>query len=251
MDFGLYARVLWRFRLLVVTGTILAVVLATLSVVRVDSDGLAYRQSELWMANMRLLVTQTGFPEGRLYAETRDEETGDQPVPPGVAVADPGRFNVLAILYAKLATSDPVRRELMRDGPIRGRILAQPLRDEQSGTLLPLIDLTAIAASQAGAITLAERAAGALNRYLSNQQRANDVPSTDRVILQTIEEPRKAELYQPRSKTIAIVVLLAVMLATCGLAFLLENTRRRERAVEEPGEPSEPGLRRAEHQRTA
>jgi hypothetical protein len=248
MDFGLYARVLWRFRFLVAVGAILATSLASLSVVRVSSDGLTYRQSQLWMSNIRLLVTQTGFPEGRLYAQTRDQTSKDQPVPPGVAVADPARFNVLAILYAQLATSDPVRRLMLKEGPARGRIIAQPLRDEQSGTLLPLMDLTTISQSPRGAITLAERAARALNTYLSDQQRVNQVPSTDRVVLQTLVQPREAELYQPRSKTIAIVVFLVVMLATFGLALLLENTRPRNRAIEDAAEA---GVRRTKHRRTA
>ena len=67
MDFGLYVRVLWRFRLLVVLGLILALSLAMLSFVRVGTDGVTYRQTELWASTTRLLVTQTGFPEGRLY----------------------------------------------------------------------------------------------------------------------------------------------------------------------------------------
>ena len=36
MDFRLYARVLWRFKLIVVIGFVLAVALAMLSVVRVS-----------------------------------------------------------------------------------------------------------------------------------------------------------------------------------------------------------------------
>ena len=37
--------------------------------------------------------------------------------------------------------------------------------------------------------------------------------------------PRGAEIFQPRSKTMPIVIFLAVMFATVGLAFLLENLR--------------------------
>ena len=35
--------------------------------------------------------------------------------------------------------------------------------------------------------------------------------------------PRRAEIFRPRSKTMPIVIFLAVMFATVGLAFLLEN----------------------------
>src|SRR5215207_7640957 len=113
MDFRLFARVLWRFRLLVLLGFILATALSMLALVQVSAEGLKYRQSELWASTTRLLVTQTGFPEGRLYAQQPDMTTN-----PGVPVADPGRFNNLAILYSELATSDPVRRLMRQDGPI-------------------------------------------------------------------------------------------------------------------------------------
>ena len=69
MDLKLFVSVLWRFRLLVAMGILLAVSLAMLSMVRVGTDGIAYRQTELWSSTTRLGVTQRGFPEGRLFAE--------------------------------------------------------------------------------------------------------------------------------------------------------------------------------------
>ncbi len=54
MDFQLYARVLWRFKLLVVLGLMLAIALATLSLVSVSGDGLTYRQNELWSSTTRV-----------------------------------------------------------------------------------------------------------------------------------------------------------------------------------------------------
>ena len=50
MDFRLYGRVLWRFRLVIAIGLLLALVLAFLSVVRVNSHGLSYRDTRLWEA---------------------------------------------------------------------------------------------------------------------------------------------------------------------------------------------------------
>ena len=65
MDFQLYGRVIWRFRLLVVVGFLVASAFAVLSVARVSSDGVSYRQQELWSSTTRLGVTQVGFPWGR------------------------------------------------------------------------------------------------------------------------------------------------------------------------------------------
>lgn len=245
MDFKLYARVLWRFRIIVLLGLILAMALALLSTVRVGRHGTTYRDPELWSSTMRLLVTQNGFPEGRLYAQgpaTPGAGATTTPGPTtklGIPVVDPARFNTLAILYAELATSDSVRQLMRRDGPVRGQIVASPLRDEQSGTLLPLIDLAAISTSPREAVMLALRGANALNAYLAEQQRANNVPAADRVLVQTIVRPKGARLFQPRSKTMPIVIFLVVMLAIMGLAFLLENLKPRAR---EAGGPQESDL---------
>jgi hypothetical protein len=235
MDFKLYARVLWRFRLLVVAGLVFALTLSLLSTVRVGRDGMSYREPELWSSNLRLLVTQSGFPEGRLYAQKPvkpgEEATTDEtpPADSDAPVADPNRFNALAILYAELAASDPVRQVMRRAGPVRGRIVATALRDERSGTLLPLIDLAAVSTSPKAAIMLALRGANALNTFLQEQQRTNNVPVADRVVVQTIVQPRGALIFQPRSKTMPIVIFLVVMFAIVGLAFLLENLRPRVR----------------------
>jgi hypothetical protein len=236
VDFRLYARVLWRFRLLVVAGVILATSLALLSQVRISSSGITYRQTELWSSTMRLLVTQHGFPEGRLFGEVPStdgqSQSGDETIP----VVNPDRLTSLAVLYADLAVSDPVRRVMLLDGPVRGKIVATPLIADKTNAPLPLIDLTAIATSQKSALGLARRGAGALETYIEREQRTNKVPEADRVVVQTIVQPKRATIYRPRSKTMPIVIFLAVMFAVVGLAFVLENARPRMQALEPPVE---------------
>lgn len=242
MDLQLYARVLWRFKFIVLLGLLLALALSLLSTVRITSDGIKYRDQELWSSSMRLLVTQSGFPEGRLYAQEAPQPGEDPATTPPLAsrsgpVVDPGRFNALAILYAELATSDPVRLLMRKDGPVRGQIIATALRDDRSGTLLPMIDFAAISTSPQGAMMLALRGADALNTFLARQQRANNVPAADRVVVQTIVQPKGARLFQPRSKTMPIVVFLVVMFAIVGLVFLLESIKPRAGALSAPREP--------------
>jgi hypothetical protein len=235
MDMALYARVLWRFKFVVILGFVLAAALATLSMVRVTNDGVTYRDSQLWASTTRLGVTQNGFPWGRLLATEGSDKSGTvQPVSTGLPLANPARLNELAVLYSELASSDPVRRQMFRGG-LRGKVITTPVAGD-NGTMLPLIDLTAIAATPERAIVLAERAAAALGAYIRDQQLANEVPSADRVVIQQLEQPGNPQIYQGRSKTLPIVVFLAVMLATVGLAFLLENTRPRPPAsfVEPP-----------------
>lgn len=244
MDLRLYIGVVWRFRLVVVMGLVLALALAILSVVRVTSHGFVYRQAELWSSTTRLGVTQNGFPWGRLFAQEPGADGTTTPVegnkPGNIPIADPNRFKDLAIFYAEIATSDPVRRLMLKSGPIRGKIVATPVI-VQSNYTLPLIDVLAISTSPRGAIELAERGSNALTTYIEMEQRANDVPATDRVVLQKVLSPRRAKVFAPRSKTMPIVIFLAVMFGTIGLAFLLENLRPRTRNVDArpPVEPQE------------
>jgi len=246
MDFRMYGRVLWRFRLIVAAGFVLALLLATLAIVRIGPGGVGYRHSELWSTTMRLLVTQRGAPEVRLYAQKPITSSSPDPssADPTISVADPNRFNTLALLYAQFATSDPVRRLTVSKGRIPGQIIATALRDSDSGVMLPLIDLTAISTSPRNAFLLARNSAAALDGYVSDEQRSNNVPLSDRAMLRTIVAPRPPQVYQPRSKTMAIVVFLAVMLAAVGAAFVLENLRPRVRVLNEPETGFEQRIRR-------
>jgi hypothetical protein len=229
VDFGLYARIFWRFRVLVVAGFALALVAGALSVVSIGTGGVEYRQKVLWASHAQLGVTQYGFPWGRLFAlnPTSGSETEDQ-----IPVADPNRFNALAVLYARLATSDPVLNQMREDGPLGGQIVAAAARDVDSNTTLPLIDVTAVSTSPEGAVALASRSVDALQTYISDQQTSNEVPSADRVVLEELVHPEGASVFQGRSKTVPVVVFLAVMFATLGLAFVLENLRPRFRGVD-------------------
>ena len=191
MDFQLYGRVLWRFKWLVLLGLVLAVTLAAFSMLRVTSNGVAYRQSVLWSSTTRLLVTQKGFPEGRLLIQPPGQTSGTGDI------ADPNRLNGLAILYSELATSDPVRALMLRDGPIHGKIIATAVAVGSNNFMLPLIDVMGIANSPAGAIRLAERSATALQSYLQTEQAANNVPASDRVVAPERCRAEKGEGVQP------------------------------------------------------
>ena len=234
MDFRLYADVLSRHRRLVIYGLVLAFTLAFLSMVRVGLDGVGYRQSEEWSSTSRLGVTQQGFPWGRLFAQDAESLTpAEQARRLGIPIADPNRFKDLAFLYAELATSDPVRRVILRSGPIDGEIVAEPVIAE-NGITLPLIDLSARAGSSQEAIALAQRAAAALDRYVEQQQHTNKVPASDRVVLLRLLRAEEATITKPRPKTIPVVVFLLVAAGTIGLAFLLENLRPSVQLVADP-----------------
>ena len=233
MDVQLYFRVLWRFRLLVVIGLILASSLAMLSVYRLDLSNptkLEHRQDEAWVSYSTLFVTQQGFPWGRtIVIEGARGSVENEAGRLRVKLADPGRFSTLAILYSHLADSDPVRSIMLKNGPIDGEIEAAPVLASDGDDALPLISIAAIAPTPANALSLVERATSALRIFLERQQSTTGIPKAERVEVSLLKRGTEPELYEARSVTPAIVTFLAVMIAVFGLAFLFENLRPRLR----------------------
>jgi hypothetical protein len=224
VDLRLYARVIWRFRLLVVTGLLLACGLAFLSFFNVSSAGVRYRQSEIYKSSTMVLLTQRGFPWGR----TLTPDT-----------VDASRFTALAPFYAQLANGDEVRALVRRSGPLNGIFTATPVLDETSTPRqgLPFISVDAFASTGPGAVRLSRRVTKAFQTFLGRNQRAARIPTNQRVVVQVVNQARKAKLVEGRKLTLPIVVFLTVMIATLGLAFLLENLRPRLRQL--PAETSE------------
>ena len=115
VDLQLVLRVLWRFRLLVVGGLVVAALLAAFSYVKVNPSGdpkFTPRETEQWEALSTLFVTSRGFPWGSIGTgadptDPAQPESDDGKTPKGL---DPVHLTGLASLYVRLATSDPVLR---------------------------------------------------------------------------------------------------------------------------------------------
>lgn len=235
MDLNLYLRVLWRFRLLVAAGVVLALALATLSYLRVSVDGVSYRESEQWASFATIFVTQEGFPLGRsVYDESLPVtpssgqpdagEEGSQGYVP--RFADPSRFSTYAQLYARLAGSDLLKRQMSRNAPLRGSISATAGTDPRNpGIILPLVELQAIAPNAVDARETVERGARALLGYVAREQAANEIDPSKRVILRMLNDASPPVRIVSRSMTKPVFIFLAVMIAVSALAFLLENLR--------------------------
>jgi len=244
MDLQLYARVLWRFRIVVAIGTSLAIGLAFMSYYKVSLSGgptISPRQAEVWRSDATLFVTQPGFPWGRLGVDSSDvtgapQEEQQQQSSGDFRFADPDRFVDLAKLYSYLAEGDGVRRILERDGPIDGQIMAEPIASDE-GDSLPLVGISATSSSAAGAARLAERQIDGFSKYIALQQLRSRTPKDDRVVIERVEGPTAAQLEVPRKKTEAIAIFLAAMIVTLASAFVLENLRPHIRPVADEAVP--------------
>lgn len=245
MDLAAYGRVLWRFRHLVVAGSLLAVVLAGLSYFKLGFNGitptLTPAKEEVWQGESQLFITQPGFPAGRTEQPVTVQTVGGvkTTVP---KYADPGRFTGLAPLYASLANSDEVKNLIIRaGGPLGGKVKAIPAADTTYGTVsgLPMIAIFGTAPTPERALTLTRRATTAFVDYMRARQAQAKIPSDRRVLIQVLNAPDKATLIVPRKKTLPIVVLLAVLFATVAAAFILDNALggRREEDAEAESSP--------------
>jgi hypothetical protein len=219
MDLGLYARVVWRFRIIVAVGLALALALAVLSYVKVSFAGrphITYRQNATWQSQETFLITARGVPWAQIGVESSPSLSG------------------LSAFYAHLANSDAVQRRLLRGGPIHGTMSAQDSVDltSQQRAPLPFISIIGTATSPSEAISIARRGAAAFRGYLVSLQAAANVPESRRVQLEVLSTARKATLVQGRKKTLPIVIFLTVMVAAIGLAFILENLKPRVRVLE-------------------
>lgn len=224
MDLTLFFRVVWRYRLLVAAGLLIAVLAAFMTLVRVDPGGsppLSLRGEELWGSTTTVFVTQPGFPWGRLPEQAAEGAPAQTP-------ENAGRLAGLATVYSKLADSDPIRDLMLKSLPEDGwEVKAVPLLDDSGiSSPLPLLEIAGIAPTPSSAETTAAAATRALQTYVNDRQVENNIPTSDRVVLQRIKGPEEAEVLAGRSFSVPIVAFLVITMITLALPFLLDNIRR-------------------------
>jgi hypothetical protein len=222
VDLALYTRVLWRFRLLVGVGILLGIFFAASSYYRIGLDGgkptLTPRKSQTYQGTSTIFLSSTQ----RLQPYT-----------------DPGRYTGLAPLYAQFANSDSVKQlTLAKCGGLEGNYNAVPAADTSYGAIngLPMVNIFGIASTPGDAQNAADCATKEFLGYMQDRQIASQIPERLRVKITVIRSAgaNPPQLIIPRKKTLPIVVFMAMLFATIGLAFILENARPAIRVV--PGE---------------
>jgi hypothetical protein len=245
MDLQLYARVLWRFRLLVVGGLLLAVALAFFSYVDVKFDGgkpsFEYRQGEQWESLAQVGVGSRTFDPGsvltpEIRSSLRPPAENTEQAREQLAQVDPStlasfpRLMEITIQFLNLATGDAVMKIMNENGPpVRAALQTFPVLSGDAA--VPFITFSAVAASPEVAQEAARRHVEAFKEFVTAQQNAAGIAENERVAITTVKQPQPAALLEGRKKTRPIIVFLAVMTAVIGLLFVLENLRPRVRTV--------------------
>jgi hypothetical protein len=214
VDLQLYFRVIWRFRILVFAGLLLAILLAFFSFYQVKVSGgpkVEHRQSQTWRSTETLIITTEGAPYFRLNS-----------------AATAGILGVIALNYAEIAGGDAVKSIMLKSGPINGTMTSNPGVDQITNrNPLPFVTISGFATSPATAISIARRGSKAFREYVTQRQESAAVPAGRRINLQVLSSASEAIVIQARRKTVPIVVFLTTLIATLGLVFILENLRPR------------------------
>jgi hypothetical protein len=236
VDLALYLRVLWRWRVIVLAGLTVGLLLAVTSMARIDFDGavprFTPRTDEVWLSASTIFVTQDGFPWGRTIFDETIEVEGSDGEPTFIPrFADPGRLSGLAVLYTELAKSDEVRRAFLMSAPPGVTYEPVVVKSTDGSSTLPMIYMKGYGPTAALAEFAANHATTAFRRYLGSKQAEARISRDKRVETVVTSRATPAELFEPRSIVRPIFLLLLVLMASIGLAFVLENLWPRPRTA--------------------
>jgi hypothetical protein len=203
--------------LLVLVGLWLSLTLALFSQVRISSTGVSYRSPQVWSNEATLALSQAGAPELRVRPELTTQLT------------------TLVDFYAAYATSDAVINGLRREGFLTARdvrggklpIAASAVPSPLNSAPTALLKVTASGRTQERATRLTLAATDALIAYVKSRQIEAAIPKRERVELRIVKRSSEPKLIVPRSKSKAILILLAGLSATFAAAFIRDNIRRR------------------------
>lgn len=238
MDIAHVGHVLRAHWKVVSLGLVLCVLAALFVYGRPGWDGkptMTARTPQEWSASSTLLLTQKGFPAGR-------------------ANADPNQLSNLAVLYAEIAMSDPVRRLAEAGGKIRGEVTAEPviytIGEFSTPVLLPMVKISATAPTAGEALRDSAHVATALQRYVTSGQADAKIRPRDRVVIQTARSGRlpgsEPTLVSGPSKAVPIVIFALLTGLLLMAVFVYDNYRvhasdssKRETPSPQPEAPRE------------
>jgi hypothetical protein len=233
MDFKLYFGVIKRYKRMVISGVLLAIVLSMLSYGTPGLKGgkptIIPRGSEVWEGEAELLISQAGFPYGSAVQQVIPGKGTTVPAEP---IGDYNSLASLSSVYAALANGTAVQQQVQTEsrvpmcslavnatGPC-GTMVGAEVADINTGSPLPLLTLTSSASTAADAARIATTTISVLGSEIARQQTAAGTPVNQRVVLQTLKSGAPATLTQGYSKSIPILVLLAITAASIALAFI-------------------------------
>lgn len=234
MDLPSFLALIRRRWLFVLVGMLAAALLAGFALVRVSASGVELRSPGKHEAKATLFVTQPGFPWGRSVLTDYLKATGTGPDNPVTVprYADPQRFQYLAAVFAQIATTDVIKKQVEAGVPLAPDSYDVTPVIQDDGTQLPLITVSAISTDGPRAVTIANRVADVLAAYVKKNQGQAKVPANQRIEVPVIGRAKEAALLEgPKLITPFMVFVLGAFL-TLAFAAARDNIRRRKSPAE-------------------
>ena len=231
MDFKLFLAVVKRYKRMVISGIVLAIVLSVLSYGTPSLKGgkptVIPRGSEIWQGDAELLISEEGFPYGRAVTQV----TPGKASAPSQPIGDYNYMASLSSVYAALANGTSVQHQAAAQAGVTlcpstlpcASVAAAEVHDISDGVPQPLITVTSSAPTAVDAAKLAASTVSVLRGEVTQQQAAAGTPVDQRVQLQTVKSGAPATLAKGPSKSIPILVLFAILSASIALAFTRNN----------------------------
>jgi hypothetical protein len=257
-----YLHALRRFWWLLVIGVAVALLAAVASryTISLSPPGLEEKDKVSWTAESQLLVDSADgahFRSKETFVPPADE-TGTDGETDGETAAEPPLssspdFNTIranANTYPYVIEGDEVasyREEHYGDLPgtvdalgIASVSVANRIEPSE----IPIIRLIATADTPDQAMNLADKTGLAFIGWLEQEQQANDIPRSDRMVVTQLRVPASALASEGPSTTLPVLIFLVVFAAFCVLAVILDRLvpprqPRPARADVEPLEPVE------------
>lgn len=222
-----------RYWWVVVAGAVAAVCVFLL-VLQVKEDPYRYT------ASSQILVTSPEAPYFR-FSITKEgaQQTagGSTEIVTDTGPPDTNTLVQAANLYPLLIASDLVAAERIEQyGTTPGTVEAKAVYAVQSASRfnassVPVIELSATSRSPEDAVKLADDTASAFGTWITKQQQDAGVKEAQRILIEPISAARVVAQTGGPSYAIPILLGVAVLLAFCGLAVLLDSMSRRGRTL--------------------
>jgi hypothetical protein len=264
-----YAQALRRFWWMLVIGAVFAL-LAALSArfsISILPPGLDEKEEVSYTAQSSLLITSAQNPHFRSKEtilvpqgpaaneetttgeESSGEGEGQQNVVPFSSAPDLNTIVRNANLYPYIIESDQVADYRRREfGELPGTVTALGATSVVTANRvelseIPIIRLVAVAGTAEEAVNMADKTGKAFIGWLEEFQVENEIPRSDRIVIEQLNVPQGAFASAGPSTTLPVLVFVVVFAAFCVLAVFLDRLlppRQPRSARESDLEPLEP-----------
>lgn len=234
MEFALALRTLWRHKLILILGAVLAVLAAVAITVQFRSFQVGTATEEILVDTPSSQIVQAGGAgqtnlgqTANLLGTVMTQGTVKAAIASAVAI-NPANLATVALSGSGTASGagvpTPPSDSYVRT-PAHGIMTTQTLLDA-AGNDLPIIWVQTRASSPSGAVALANAALASLRTYVNSTAEQENIPGRQRVAVQSLGAPQASVATSGPGLTLAIGAGIGLFGFVCGLILLGSATAR-------------------------